>query len=88
MPQGNQQWTRVMVQREGERVVPLNRRMPTADDIERERSVPSHPVYITNEMEENLKRLMGITDEEEEKDSGAEVGEGEENGKGRYNSSS
>ncbi len=61
VPQGNQQATRVMVQKEGEPGVPYGRRVETDEDEgEEEGSLPGGPVFITDEMEANLKRLMGM----------------------------
>ncbi|KAL9063816.1 MAG: hypothetical protein Q9161_009253 [Pseudevernia consocians] len=66
VPQGNQQATRVMVRKNEEGGVPLGRRVDTEDDddddrMEGEGGVQAGSVYITDEMEANLKRLMGIT---------------------------
>lgn len=72
IPQGNQQWTRVMVQGKEKGSVPLGRRVHKADEMQGEGSASSRPVYITDEMESNLLQLMGITGEEEEKDLGSE----------------
>ena len=68
MPQEYQQGTRVMVEKEGQGREILGRRAPTAEEMEGKGIGPSRPVYITDEMEANLKRLMGITGEEEEKE--------------------
>lgn len=66
MPLGNQQATRVMVRKKEEGGVPLGRRVDTEEDdddeMEGERGVQGGPVYVTDEMEANLKRLMGITE--------------------------
>ena len=58
VPQGNQDWRRVEVVREGGR--------STADDVKREQGVSKFSVHVTDEMEANARRLMGITSEEEE----------------------
>ena len=58
MPQGDQDWRRVEVVREGKR--------GTADEVEREEGLSAFSVHVTDEMEANARRLMGITSEEEE----------------------
>ena len=67
VPQGNQQATRVMVRKNEEGGVPLGRRVDTEEDddddrMEGEGGVQGGSVYITDEMEANLKRLMGVTE--------------------------
>ena len=54
VPQGNQDWRRVEVLREG------------ADEVEGEQGLASFSVNVTDEMEANARRLMGVTSEEEE----------------------
>ena len=58
MPQGNQDWRRVEVLREGER--------GSADEVKGEQGLSSFSVHVTDEMEANARRLMGVTSEEEE----------------------
>ncbi|KAM0804400.1 hypothetical protein BDR22DRAFT_597519 [Usnea florida] len=58
VPQGNQDWRRVEVLREGER--------GGADEGKGEQGLDSFSVNVTDEMEANARRLMGVTSEEEE----------------------
>lgn len=58
VPQGNQDWRRVEVLREGGR---------GGEDVGKgEQGLSGFSVHVTDEMEANARRLMGITSEEEE----------------------
>ena len=58
MPQGNQDWRGVEVLREGGR--------GSEDEVEGEQDLSGFSVHVTDEMEANARRLMGITSDEEE----------------------